>query len=228
MRRNYISPEYEYVKRNGSMNMIEQTSFFGSKMIDISDLLFISNENIIYYQSANKEQLNFSLENGLSPILYSSFDDKKNNHSIKIDESQNSIQYESNTKWIITIDVKKILINYLFATLKKYRTFEGIKNNMTIYNNVDTAIYEYISKNILNRYRYKSIDFFVDYVSFLSDGSMRYKNTFLEITNSPNITNKIQVMVSDNQETVTLIFNQEKPSGLYNYNYYFNLHFEKI
>lgn len=228
MRRNYISPEYEYVKRNGSMNMIEQTSFFGSKMIDISDLLFISNENIIYYQSANKEQLNFSLENGLSPILYSSFDDKKNNHSIKIDESQNSIQYESNTKWIITIDVKKILINYLFATLKKYRTFEGIKNNMTIYNNVDTAIYEYISKNILNRYRYKSIDFFVDYVSFLSDGSMRYKNTFLEITNSPNITNKIQVMVSDNQETVTLIFNQEKPSSLYNYNYYFNLHFEKI
>lgn len=228
MRRNYISPEFNYTKRNGSMNMIEQTSFFGSKMIDITDSLLISNENIIYYQTQNKEQLNFSLEKSLSPILYSSIGDKGSNHTIKSDESQSKIQYESNTKWIITIDIRSILTNYLFATLKKYRTFEGVKNNMTIYNNIDTAIYEYISKNILDRYRYKSIQFFAEYVSFATDGSMRYKNSFVEISNTSSITNKIQVIVDDNQTIATLIFNQEKPSNLYNFNYYFNLNFEKI
>jgi len=228
MRRNYISPEFEYTKRNGSMNMIEQTSFFGSKMIDIMDSLSISNENIIYYQTQNKEQLNFSLEKNLPPILYNSVSNKGSRHTIKSDESQSNAQYESNTKWIITIDIKSILTDYLFATLKKYRTFEGVKNNMTIYNNIDTAIYEYISKNILDRYRYKSLQFFVEYVSFSQDGTMRYKNNFIEISNTPSITNKIQVVVDDNQTTATIIFNQENPSNLYNFNYYFNLNFEKI
>ncbi len=228
MRRNYISPEFTYVKKNGSMNMIEQTSFFGSKMIDIMDSLTISNENIIYYQTQNKDQLNFSLEKNLPPILYSSIIDKNTNHVIKSDESQSKIQYESNTKWIITVDIKTILTNYLFATLKKYRTFEGVKNNMTIYNNIDTAIYEYISKNILDRYKYKSLQFFVEYVPFSQDGSLRYKNNFIEISNVSNITNKIQVMVDDDQSVANIIFNQENSSNLYNFNYYFNLDFEKI
>ena len=58
MRRNYISPEYKYVTKGGTFNMLEQTSFFGSKMIDIQDRISISNENVIYYQNSNFEQLN--------------------------------------------------------------------------------------------------------------------------------------------------------------------------
>lgn len=228
MRRNYISPEFKYVNINGTMNMTEQTSFFGSKMLDIQDTISILNENLIYYQDQNKEQLNFSLEKNLDPIVYSSINDKSSNHIIKLDESQSSIQLTSNTKWNIEIDLNKILTNYVFATLKKYRTFEGVKNNMTIYNNIDSGIKDYISKNVINRYKYKSVDFFVDYKSFSEDGSMKYKNTFAEITNNSFITKKLQSILNENQEKLNILFNQEKPSESYNFNYYFNLYFEKI
>ncbi len=228
MRRNYISPEFKYVNINGTMNMTEQTSFFGSKMLDIQDTISILNENLIYYQDQNKEQLNFSLEKNLDPIVYSSINDKSSNHIIKLDESQSSIQLTSNTKWNIEIDLNKILTNYVFATLKKYRTFEGVKNNMTIYNNIDSGIKDYISKNVINRYKYKSVDFFVDYKSFSEDGSMKYKNTFAEITNNSFITKKLQSILKENQEKLSILFNQEKPSESYNFNYYFNLYFEKI
>ncbi len=228
MRRNYISPEFQYNYLNGTMNMLEQTSFFGSKMLDIEDSISISNENIIYYQSQNKEQLNFLLEKNLDPIVYNSIVDKLNNHSIISDDSQGLAQYESNAKWIVQIDIKTILNNYLFATLKKYRTFEGVKNNMTLFNNIDSGINDYISKNVLNRYKYKSIDFFIEYRSFSEDGTIRYQNNFIEISNKNSLTTKIQSIMDDKQNNLKVIFNQEKPASLYNFNYYFNLFFEKI
>ena len=228
MRRNYISPEFKYTNINGTMNMREQTSFFGSKMLDIQDSISILNENLIYYQDQNKEQLNFSLEKNLDPIVYSSVNDKSFNHIIKSDESQSNIQLASNTKWNIEIDISKILTNYIFATLKKYRTFEGVKNNMTIFNNIDSGINDYISKNIISRYRYKSVDFFIDYKPFSEDGSVKYKNIFTEITNNSLITKKLQSILNESQGKLNIIFNQEKSSTSYNFNYYFNLYFEKI
>jgi hypothetical protein len=228
MRRNSISPEFKYAKTHGSMSMLELTSFFGSKMIDIVDKLTIGGENIIYYQTINSEQLNFNIEKNLTPKVYNTIGDKLANHTIKIDESQSKIQLESNTRWIIQIDLKSILINYLFATLKKYRTFEGVRNNMTIFNNIDAGVVDYINKNILSRYKYTTIDFFVDYIPFSQDSTMRYKNSFVEINVSNKISNKIQTIVNDNQTQLTLTFNQEKPSTTHNFNYYFNLYFEKI
>lgn len=228
MRRNYISPEFKYTNINGTLNMREQTSFFGSKMLDIQDSISILNENLIYYQDQNKEQLNFSLEKNLDPIVYSSVNDKSSSHIIKSDESQSNIQLGSNTKWNIEIDINKILINYIFATLKKYRTFEGVKNNMTIFNNIDSGINDYISKNIINRYRYKSVDFFIDYKPFSEDGSVKYKNTFIEIINNSLITKKLQSILNESQGKLNVVFNQEKSSASYNFNYYFNLYFEKI
>ena len=99
---------------------------------------------------------------------------------------------------------------------------------MTIFNNTDSAINDYILKNVINRYKYKSVDFFVDYKSFSNDGSMKYKNTFDEITNSSLVTKKIQSILSESQGKLNIIFNQEKSSTSYNFNYYFNLYFEKI
>lgn len=227
MRRKYISPEFKYVPVSGTMNMTEQTSFFGSKMIDIEDSISIQTENIIYYQSKTKEQLTFSLEKNSNPIVYNSADNKKINHIIKSDDSQSMMQHTSNTRWIVEIDIKTILSDYLFATLKKYRTFEGVKNNMTVYNNVDSAINDYITNNILSRYRYKSMNFFIDYKSFSQDNTMQYRNNFTEITDTLLITSKLQTTI-DGQNTITIIFNQEKPSTSYNFNYYFNLYFEKI
>lgn len=228
MQRSYMSPEFKYNSIYGTMNMIEQTSFFGSKMLDIEDVISIYGENIIYYQGLNKEQTNLSIEKNLAPIVYSTFLDKMNNHIITIDESQSQSQLTTNTRWTIDIDINKILSNYLFATLKRYRTFEGVRNSMTIYNNIDSAINEYISKNITNRYKYRSIDFFIEYKSFSEDDTFKYKNKFVEIVDVGSTFTKIQSTINENKGKLIVIFNQEKPSSLYNFNYYFNLTFDKL
>lgn len=228
MRRNYISPEYKYVPAYGTYNMVEQTSFFGSKMLEIEDLINISNENIIYYQSDIKEQISYLLEKNLQPIVYSTVSDKKTNHTITLGESQSELQKSQNARWVIKIDLKTILTNYLFATLKKHRTFEGVKNNMTIYNNIDFAITEYINKNVLNRYKYSSLQFFVNYKSFSQADTLKHDNTFTEISNTTLITSKAQVLIDSDGKNLTIIFNQEKNASEYNFDYYFNLVFEKV
>lgn len=228
MRRKYISPEFKYVSVNGCLNMKEQTSIFGSKMIDIQDQIVVSSENIIYYQSQNNEQVNFLLEKNSDPLVYNTNDDKNNNHTIVIDESQSLQQSSSNTKWVVNINIDKILSNYLFATFKKFRTFEGVKNNMTLNNNVNSSINEYISKNILNRYKYKSIDFYIEYTPLSNDGSIRYKNFFSEISDPSLLEKKIQTLLSDDQKILKVLFTQSKTSALFNYNYYYNITFDKI
>lgn len=228
MRRNYISPEYKYVPVCGTYNMLEQTSFFGSKMLEIEDLINISNDNIVYYQSDTKEQISYLLEKNLQPIVYSTIADKKANHTITLGESQSDLQKSQNARWVIRVNLKTILTNYLFATLKKYRTFEGVKNNMTIYNNIDSGITEYITKNVLNRYKYSSLQFFVNYKSFSQTDTLKHDNTFMEMFNTSLITSKAQVLLDSDEKILTIIFNQEKNASEYNFDYYFNLVFEKV
>ncbi len=141
MRRTYISPEFEYNKVYGTFNMKEQSSFFGSKMLEIDDMISIKNDNIIYYQLSNGEQIDIRSESGIYPqIIYDAVLDKKTNHTIIIDESQTEYEKSQNARWIVDIQIQNILRNYIFATLKKFRTFEGVRNNMTINNSINSSI----------------------------------------------------------------------------------------
>ena len=81
MRRTYISPEFVYQKVHGTLNMVEHSSFFGSKMLEIDDNLNIKNDNIVYYQLSNGEQLDINAESNLPQIVYDAVIDKKNNHN---------------------------------------------------------------------------------------------------------------------------------------------------
>jgi len=227
MKRNYISPEFQYVPTYGSMNMKEQTSFFGSKMLSIDSYISVSDLNIIYYEADNGEQISYLIEKNNQPVIYSMLDDKNSNHIIKLDESQSPAQKSSNTRWVIKIDTNTILSNFLFATLKKYRTFEGVTSDMTLNNSVDRSINNYISQNLLNRYKFSNLEFYVSYNHYSQSDTFKYKNTFTEIFDSSNLVRKIQ-SVLDDKNFLTVIFSQEQPSTSYNFNYYFNLYFEKV
>ena len=120
MRRTYISPEFKYEKVYGTFNMLEQSSFFGSKMLEIEDSITIGQQSILYYQTSNKEQLDASVENSLPSIVYNSSDDKLANHTLLKDEAQSAYELDNNTKWILDINLNNILSNYIFATLKQY------------------------------------------------------------------------------------------------------------
>ena len=137
MRRTYISPEYDYSRIYGTFNMKGESSIFGSKMLEIDDIIIIDDQSLVYFQSSTKEQLDLTIESSLTPISYSSSEDKRVNHTLVIDPSQSASQRDSNTQYILTIDLKTILSNYIFATLKRWRTFEGVRNDMTKNGDID-------------------------------------------------------------------------------------------
>lgn len=229
MRRSYISPEYNNVPVYGTFNMVEESNFFAAKMLEVEDTIYISNQNIIYYQRSTGEQVDLAIESSLPTQVYSASDNMKSHQRLTLDESQLNSQKESNTKWILDIDLRDILSDYLFAIMKRYRTFEGITNPITKSNDVNTAIREYITNNVTNRYKLSRLDLYVSYTDLRSQNVLRYKNTWkYTIASDSNLLKKKQVDVAFDESTVKVLFTQEKPSSLYNFDYYFNILFEKI
>jgi hypothetical protein len=228
MRRTYISPEYYNNNVYGTFNMVEESNFFGAKMLEVEDTVSIMNQDIIYYQKLNNEQIDLSIESSLTSYIYSSSSDKFDNHTLVIDESQSKYQLDKDTKWIMDINLNQILSNYLFATLKSFRTFEGVKNEMNKYNDVNIAIRNYIKYNVLDRYKYKSIELYVDYKDMREQSLLRYKNNWNINTPTSSKLTKIQTETAFDDSSIKLTFNQEKDSSEYNFDYYFNILFEKI
>lgn len=226
MRITHISPEFQYNRVNGTLSMQEKKSFFGSKLINFDDSIFIQDQNIVYYENENNEQLNLNLEKLLTPIIYNSDADKENNSYLV----KNPIQSQSldNPSWILSIDYGTIMSNYLFVKLKEYRTFEGVTNIMTYNNNVDDAIKEYIKVNLINRYEFFKVDLYISYNN-LSEGGLRNQNNWdPNIQVEANYTNKFQTKTDSITSKIDVIWNQNKSSLDYSFNYYYNLYFRKI
>ena len=186
-------------------------------------------ENIIYYQNANGEQIDLSIESSLPTKVYSSSDSMNSFQKIYLEEAQLNYQKESNTKWIIDVNLKGILSEFLFATLKRYRTFEGVTNGLTVTNDVNTSLTQYINNNVLDRYKFSRLDLYISYKDLRSQNVLRFKNTWNQnISTESNLVKKRQTDVAFDGSKLKIIFTQEKPSTQYNFDYYFNILFEKI
>ncbi len=229
MRRTYISSEFINSKINGTFNMVEESNFFGAKMLDVEDSIYIENQNIIYYQQASGEQIDLAIESSLPSYVYSSSSDKESNHTLTLDDSQTSFQKNGNTKWILEVDLKSILENYLFVTLKRFRTFEGIENNQTITSDINSSVRKYITSNVTNRYKFKRLDLYISYKDLRNQNVLRYKNVWSSSVNSvSNKYNKFQTDLAYDDSKIKIYFNQEKTSAEYTFEYFFNILFEKI
>jgi hypothetical protein len=229
MRRNYISPEFEHKEVYGTYNMVEESNFFGAKMLEIEDSILINNQNIIYYQMPNGEQLDLSVENTLQSYVYSASGDKEKNHILTIDPTQTEYTKENLTNWTLDLNLKGILANYLFAELKSWRTFEGIRTNMNYYNDVNATINNYINFNVIDRYKLSSIDLYLRYKDLRSQNLLRYKNAWnSEIVSPTTKFTKFQSEMSVDGGYAKVTFNQQQPSSLYTFEYFFNLNFEKL
>lgn len=229
MRRNYISPEFEHKEVYGTYNMVEESNFFGAKMLEIEDTILINNQDIIYYQMPNGEQLDLSVENTLQSYVYSSSSDKEKNHILTIDPTQTEYTKENLTNWTLDLNLKGMLANYLFAELKRWRTFEGIRTNMNSYSDVNTAIKNYINYNVIDRYKLSSIDLYLRYKDLRSQNLLRYKNSWNpEIVSPTTKFTKFQSEMSVDGGYAKVNFNQQQPSSSYTFEYFFNLYFEKL
>jgi hypothetical protein len=229
MRRTYISPEYKKTETYGTFNMVEESNFFGSKMLEIEDSINIESQSIIYYQRSNGEQTDLSVESSLDSIVYSSSVSKQHNQTLVLDETQSSFQKDNNTTWVLNIELQTILSDFLFATLKRYRTFEGMKTQMTKTYDVDSSIREYIKVNVLNRYKFKSLDLYINFKDLRNQNVLRYKNTWSQLAYKPeNRFLKYQKDLAFDDSKLKIIFNQDKSSKDYTFEYYFNILFEKV
>ena len=244
MRRTYISPEFDYARIYGTFNMKEQSSPFGSKMLEIEDTLYLDNQSLVYFQALNKEQLDLIIESSLPPISYSTSEDKRLNHTLVLDPSQGVTQKDTNARWILTIDLQTILTNFLFATLKRWRTFEGVKNEMTKNGDVDFAIKEYIVKNVLDRYKLSRVDLYIKYVDIQNQSVLKYDNLWAG-TSNPNPPARTAALPADvgteqyqlkkfqsqteyDFSSTIITFSQEKSATTYCFDYFFKLYYEKI
>lgn len=234
MKRTYISPEFKYSKIEGTFNMLEHKSFFGSKMMDIEDFLNIEDTDIIYYQNSNREQLNETQEKLLDPYTYSPIDDKEDLHTLEFDKSQTQFDKINNTKWILNINLKRILENHIFAQLKRARSFEGVRNEKTKDSSVNQSIYDYIRNNLLDRYEFDKIELFIKYNSLLNDNNLQPNiddNTNIQynpnISNIDNLEKKVEYSLDYDEKNLKAEFKQKKPRFEYTFDYYFNVKFKR-
>jgi hypothetical protein len=214
--------------------MSEQKSFFGSKMLDIEDSISIEDTDIIYYQNDNREQINETQEELLDPYTYSPSDDKEVNHTLIYDKSQTEFDKINNTKWILDINLREILKNYIFIQLKRSRAFEGILNVKTRDSSVNQSIYDYIVSNLLDRYKFNKIDLFIKYKSLLDDNNLQPNiedssniNYDSNISDVSNIENKVEYNLDYDEKFLKVNFKQSKVRSEFKFNYYFNIKFKK-
>lgn len=229
MRRNYISPEFKKTNVFGTLNMLEESNFFGSKMLDIEDSILINNENIIWQQMPNGEQIDIETENTLESQFFSSSTFMQQNHKLRLDESQTQYARDNATNWILDIDINNILVEYIYSQLKRYRTFEGVRSNMTIYNDINLAVRDYVQLNVVNRYKLARFDLYMKYIDLRSQNMLRFVNDWdVNLAISDYTNHKFQTITDYNQKTLRVLFSQERPSTQFKFDYYFNLFFEKI
>lgn len=225
MRRNAISPEYNKVDIPGYYNMIERKSFLGSKLMFTENNIDIENQDIIYYQQNNGDQINLDQEMDINQVEYSTIIDKNDNHSIYKNPSQNEESLVNRTQWILEINILNILRNYLFAKIKERRSFENMLSRDTIFRRIDDAIYSYIDNNLLEIYKYDSIDLFLEYISLKEENLNKFSVGYDE-----NISEKFKMYrkeLNKDKSILKIYFTQEKNSSEYTFNYYFNLKFIK-
>lgn len=229
MRRSYISPEFKKTPAFGTLNMLEESNFFGAKMLEIEDSITVTTENYVWYEMPDGEQIDLQTETTLEPQLLSSSISKKSAHTIQIDPTQSQYTKDNATRWIIDININRVLTDHLFAKIKNARTFEGVRTRMTVYNDINLAVRKYVELNVVNRYKLARTELFVKYVELRSQNVLRFDNTWSEAAAQQEYKqNKFQTVTDFNEKSLRIIFSQEKPSTQYKIDYFFNLYFEKI
>jgi hypothetical protein len=236
MKENLILRQYETQSVNGTFEMKEFRWFFGSKMMEIEDMIIIDDTTIQYSEMSNGFQYYESesqvRESYSTPNLNQL---KIDNHRIYM-PPQSNIQKQKNTLWNLDIDMRTIIRNYLFYKIKEIRTFKGISQENILNKNINQSIKNYIDENILDRYRYKNIDLYVKYNNIEESQNVRSSNKLQFDVNFNTLVKKSSNLIvnytteqdSQNINNLKIKYNQVKPSETNNFDYYFDLFFEKI
>jgi hypothetical protein len=223
MRKTYISSDFKKTPINGVNTIEEKSNFFSTILLDIPDLLEID-DDVIWYDNYNGEQIDLDSEVNLTPNYYSVSESKLNNHVLSINQSQTKSQLEYNTLWNLRIDNKIILVDYIFSKIKQSRTFEGLLNIKLDSINIDSYIEEYIIANILPKYELNRIELYINHLDIRNN--IRYNNIWNSSIDKKNIYNRYSIN-SNNSNNIEISFTQND-SSMYIFEYYFSLSYNRI
>jgi len=156
---------------------------------------------------------------------------KYNNHTITL-VSQAVIDLQNNTQWSISIDWKTILREYIFYELKNRRTFKCIKYTDLLSENINLYIRDYITKNLLNRYQFSQLNFYVEYVDLQSGNEHTIPHLLFDPIFSVDVKKDVNLVKNANStlmdQALLINYKQTQSSETMKFNYYFDLIFSKI
>ena len=222
----------------GTKESNDTKTFFGSKMVDIEDNIIIDDSKIQYSElfktgitDNNGYQYYQDIDNLESIYLVDLTDVKYDNHSITL-VSQAVIDLTNNTQWSISINWKDILKRYIFCKLKNRRTFKCIKYTDVLSENINLFINDYITDNLLNRYQFSQLNFYVEYVDLqtgdeFSNPNLLFDPKFtIDVKKDSNSIKNVNSKLSD--DLLLINYKQTQSSANKKFNYYFDLIFTKI
>lgn len=246
MRSDLIAFKHKTIPKIGSKNMKEQNSFFGSKMMKLEKNILINDNIIQYYDIPYKSEDGETYENvGFQGLVKSDDETENNLDLVKLKEISNYIQpsiqneldYKYNTKWDITIKLEHILTEYLYSNIKKSRTFSLLMGDDVSKGNINNSLREYISLNLLDRYKFKNINLYVVYNNIIEDGintntqhqySPTYNFKIKKEENKVYNINTTKKNLNSKIEDISVKYTQTKSSDKYNFEYYYEILFELI
>lgn len=221
MKRRFLISDYisEYVSgSNGHKNI---KSFMATAMMNIPKNITIDNSDILYYQNINGEQVSLDNEMNSGVIVYNTSSVKETNAKLYVNAEQSAYQRDNNTLWDLAIDYKVLLMSYIFTNIKRSRAFESILNSDVVESSVDLYIKNYISDNILDKYKVTQVKMYLEYIDITKvDGYYRYGNVY--DTNLLNANSVICPLLYDNNKLV-ISFYQKENSKNFIFKYYYNI-----
>ena len=222
----------------GTKDTNDTKTFFGSKMVDIEDTILVDDSKIQYSElfktgtTNNNGYQYYDDKDNLESIYLTNLTDVKNSeHTITL-VSQQVIDLKNNTQWQISINWKNILREYMFYKLKNRRTFKTIKYTDILSENINLFIRKYITDNLLNRYQFSQLNFYVEYINLetgdqYTDPHLLFDPIFtVDVKKDANLVKNANSTTLD--ELLLVNYKQTQSSEKMKFNYYFDLIFTKI
>lgn len=234
MKSNLMLSKYNTQTIQGTFNLVENKTYFGSKMIKMENNISILDNRIQYTQIFNDVN---TLYNGYQYKDYISYKDEKiflkdlsvlKNENTNIELINKDSVYKNNTIWEVTIDYNNILREYLFLKLKEKRAFKCVIPQNLINKNINQSIYQYIDNNLLDRFNIDHIDFYVKVYEIQNNNNYHFEPHLLfnpiwnkDVYNENNLLKSVNLMYRNNKIIIT--YNQDKSYDLYKFDYYYNI-----
>lgn len=243
MKSSLILKKFETDGVPGTMNMKELKTFFGGKMLSMENNININNDAISFsyvYGGKNTGYQYFDKDNipdDWEQEYIENLSDLKSKYTTLTLLNQSVSDLNNNTKWRFEIKVRDILRDYLFFRIRENRVFQGIEYFKFYKKGINNSVYDYINWNLMDKYKFDGLDFYVKYYNIPEQSSIR-TNILLQF--QPNFTE--DVYLSENKvsnfnfisldvfkfEKIIFHYYQIKPSTNYKFDYYFDLKFVKV